>query len=160
MSSPTVALPSTTALPSKYKESRTFTPGCGDPTGKDIDIILPDGAEKLLPAQKETILTVLAEKVTELEKGAKFSIEVWKSPQGDVYIQDGQHRFIGACAAGKEITLYFKKLGAKTFDGKWKDTVHSKVTPAKEILASQDQRIAVLSGRPRGAIKSIARSGR
>jgi hypothetical protein len=135
MSSPTIAVPSTSStLASKYKESRKFTPGCGDPTGKDVDIILPDGAEKLLPAQKETILTVLAEKVTDLEKGATYSIEVWKSPQGDVYIQDGQHRFIGACVAGKEITLLFKKLGAKTFDGKWKDTAHSKATPAKEIL--------------------------
>jgi hypothetical protein len=30
--------------------------------------------------------------------------------------------------------------------------------PAKEILEAQDQKIAALSGRPRGAIKSIARS--
>jgi hypothetical protein len=33
-------------------------------------------------------------------------------------------------------------------------------TPAKGILESEDRKIAVLSGRPRGAIKSIARSGR
>jgi hypothetical protein len=30
--------------------------------------------------------------------------------------------------------------------------------PAKAILEAQDQKIAALSGRPRGAIKSIARS--
>jgi hypothetical protein len=30
--------------------------------------------------------------------------------------------------------------------------------PAKEILEAQDQKIAALSGRPRGAIKSIGRS--
>ena len=30
--------------------------------------------------------------------------------------------------------------------------------PAKEILEAQDQKIAALSGRPRGAIKTITRS--
>ena len=30
--------------------------------------------------------------------------------------------------------------------------------PAKEILEAQDQKIAALSGRPRGAIKTIMRS--
>jgi len=31
--------------------------------------------------------------------------------------------------------------------------------PAKEILAAQDEKIAALSGRPRGPIKAISRSG-
>ncbi len=31
-------------------------------------------------------------------------------------------------------------------------------TPAKDILEAQDEKIAALSGRPRGPIKSIARS--
>jgi hypothetical protein len=31
--------------------------------------------------------------------------------------------------------------------------------PAKEILEAQDEKIAALSGRPRGPIKSITRSG-
>ena len=31
-------------------------------------------------------------------------------------------------------------------------------SPARDVLEAQDQKIAALSGRPRGAIKSIARS--
>ena len=102
----------------------------GDPTGRTIPVAtgIPQ------PAQAEVIPSVVAEKQAKLQSGAELSINVWRSATGEVYILDGQHRFVACCIEKRKIRLNWKKVGFPAYRNGWGSTRYTKITPAKERL--------------------------
>ncbi|MEG6138950.1 hypothetical protein [Enterobacter kobei] len=102
----------------------------GDPTGRTIRSTtgIPQ------PAQAEVIPSVVAEKQAQLKSGTELSINVWRSPAGEVYILDGQHRFVACCIEKTKIRLNWKQVGFPAYRNGWGATRYANITPAKERL--------------------------
>lgn len=122
-----------------YVKELEFTPDCGNPTGKDVAILV-DGAHQLFPAQPAIITSEVLEKCAQLHGGASFAIEVWQDPDTqNIHILDGQHRFVASCIEKKSIKLCFRKYGTPPNKIGWKDTHKSDVTPAKAVLKANTE---------------------
>ena len=102
----------------------------GDPTGRSV----PSSTGIPQPAQAEVIPSVVAEKIAEIKSGKELSINVWKSATGEVYILDGQHRFVACCIEKVRIKLNWKKVGFPAFRNGWIATKAANIVPAKERL--------------------------
>lgn len=102
----------------------------GDPTGRTF----PASKGIPQPAQTEVIPSVVAEKRAQIQSGAELSINVWKSSTGEVYILDGQHRFVACCIEGKRIRLNWKIVGFPAYRNGSGATRYADITPAKERI--------------------------
>ena len=104
----------------------------GDPTGR-VDVEEIEGFP--MPAQEAVIPYVIDQKLSELENGGIYTIDVWHSSEGTVHILDGQHRFVASCIKGIEINLNWKKYGTRPYAFGWSKTKrHQDVKAAKDML--------------------------
>jgi hypothetical protein len=96
---------------------------------------LPKEANNIRPAQMEVIPSVIEEKQKLLKTSLlPLVVEAWKSGNGMIWIQDGQHRFVASVNSQRPVVLAIKRIGMPAFQGTWSNVIYANVTPAKDRI--------------------------
>ena len=92
-------------------------------------------AINIRPAQMEVIPSIIEEKQKLLQKSIlPLIVDAWKSLDGVIWIQDGQHRFVASVNSQRPVVLAIKKIGMPAFRGSWTNVIYADVTPAKDRI--------------------------
>lgn len=96
---------------------------------------LPKEANNIRPAQMEVIPSVIEEKQKLLQTSVlPLVVDAWKSGDGVIWIQDGQHRFVASVNSQRPVVLAMKRIGMPAFRGSWSNVIYANVIPAKNRI--------------------------